>query len=144
MANVFIFPLRDVVFPGGDSENIPAKADMVFTSVRDWSTLNRKLIQTFKRKQYRLHWVQEEVYSYATVSTWRKISCVENINFFSGWLFSKLTTYKWWKRIVAVRLEKLHKAAWGNSLLDKTCKWHHTTLKLSYKINSESFVFFKL
>lgn len=80
---MFIFPLRDVVFPGGDSENIPAKADMVFTSVRDRSTLNRKLIQTFKGKQYKLHRVQE-TYSYATVSTWRKIPHFENINFF--WL----------------------------------------------------------
>lgn len=54
-ANVFIFPLRDVVFPGGDSENIPAKADVGFTSARDRSALSRKLIQTFKRKQYKLH-----------------------------------------------------------------------------------------
>jgi len=54
-ADVFIFPLRVVVFPGGDSENIPAKADMGFTSVRDRSTPSRKLIQMFKRKQYKLH-----------------------------------------------------------------------------------------
>lgn len=82
-ANMFIFPLRDVVFPGGDSENIPAKADMVFTSMRDWSTLNRKLIQIFKRKQYKLHRVQE-TYSYGTVSKLRKIPHFENIDFF--WL----------------------------------------------------------
>lgn len=52
---MFIFPLRDIVFPGGDSENIPAKVDMGFTSVRHWSILSRKLTQTFQRNQHKLH-----------------------------------------------------------------------------------------